>query len=140
MPKSPRVPTAKEREEHELEGHIRYRNWCRHCVSAGAYGEKHVTAEEAQAGVRHGPTLERAVRRVPVQAHRHEADLADDEHQHSRHGRAQRPRLEGGTEHQGRKIHGQAYVQVWLQLLALALGGSRRALLVSDEQQQADGE
>ena len=44
----PRAPTEAARAEHELQGHIQYRTWCRHCVAAKSYGVPHrvLTEEE----------------------------------------------------------------------------------------------
>ena len=34
--RSPKEPTAAEVAEHEVLGHIQYREWCRHCVAASS--------------------------------------------------------------------------------------------------------
>ena len=43
-----RAPTAAARAEHELQGHIQYRSWCRDCVAAKNYCVPHrvLTDEE----------------------------------------------------------------------------------------------
>ena len=43
---APRTVTAAEREEHELQGHVVYRSWCRHCVASCGYGAPHRTSDE----------------------------------------------------------------------------------------------
>eukprot|EP00959_Pyramimonas_sp_CCMP1952_P017829 378171-Pyramimonas_sp.AAC.1 len=39
--KIPVQPSREEVEENELQGHVQYRTWCRHCVAARAYGQPH---------------------------------------------------------------------------------------------------
>ena len=47
---TPNMPTAAEREEHEIMGHVQYRSWCAHCVKARGAGQKHPAHEEEQEG------------------------------------------------------------------------------------------
>ena len=39
----PQQPTEQDRADHEASGHVAYRSWCRHCVSARGVGQQHRT-------------------------------------------------------------------------------------------------
>ena len=39
--KAPHLPSAQEREEHELTGHVCYRNWCPICLACKGLGQGH---------------------------------------------------------------------------------------------------
>ena len=40
--KTPMAPTPEEKEEHELTGHVTYRDWCKHCIAARGIGQRHL--------------------------------------------------------------------------------------------------
>ena len=46
--RSPKEPTAAEVAEHEVLGHIQYREWCRHCVAARGIGQQHRSREQEE--------------------------------------------------------------------------------------------
>ena len=46
--RSPIEPTAAEIAEHEVLGHVQYREWCRHCVAARGIGQQHRSREQRE--------------------------------------------------------------------------------------------
>ena len=49
--RSPLEPTAKEREDHEANGHIPYTAWCRHCVAGRGRAAPHTTVDTSEDAV-----------------------------------------------------------------------------------------
>ena len=49
--KDPGEPSAAEREEHDVMGHVPYRSWCAHCVRGGAVDQAHRTREAKSSDV-----------------------------------------------------------------------------------------
>ena len=46
--KTPKQPTPAELAEHEVLGHVQYREWCRHCVAARGIGQQHKSREQEE--------------------------------------------------------------------------------------------